>query len=293
MALVRDPTPPLYYDGAFIDVNHTGVEYQKLHYPQQLLEECMIGSHPWDLELPMDGGLGSSSAFAQDGGFANMVGVSSSPSSSVVTFDGHGEEYCAAWMDMDDTDQLSYGLVTGHAAASSVASNCFGVDSGRKNVAPAAARQKRPRALAPPQGTQEEAVAAPKQCGGNRRAATKPNKVPAAPKDPQNLAAKNRRERITERLRVLQELVPNGGKVDTVTMLDKAITYVKFMQLQLKVLETDAFWPTPGGEAPKMSQVKEALDAILLSTAFSSQRDSQIELAATNASMEWTNRPCC
>lgn len=34
---------------------------------------------------------------------------------------------------------------------------------------------------------------------------------------------------------MLQELVPNGGKVDTVTMLDKAITYVKFMQLQLKV----------------------------------------------------------
>ena len=45
----------------------------------------------------------------------------------------------------------------------------------------------------------------------------------------------SRRERIGERLRVLQELVPNGSKVDMVTMLDKAITYVKFMQLQLTV----------------------------------------------------------
>jgi hypothetical protein len=45
----------------------------------------------------------------------------------------------------------------------------------------------------------------------------------------------NRRERIGERLRALQELVPNGSKVDMVTMLDKAITYVKFMQLQLTV----------------------------------------------------------
>ena len=45
----------------------------------------------------------------------------------------------------------------------------------------------------------------------------------------------SRRERIGERLRVLQELVPNGSKVDMVTMLEKAITYVKFMQLQLTV----------------------------------------------------------
>jgi hypothetical protein len=45
----------------------------------------------------------------------------------------------------------------------------------------------------------------------------------------------NRREKISERLRTLQELVPNGTKVDMVTMLDKAITYVKFLQLQVKV----------------------------------------------------------
>ena len=46
----------------------------------------------------------------------------------------------------------------------------------------------------------------------------------------------NRRERISERLRTLQELVPNGTKVDLVTMLEKAISYVKFLQLQVKVL---------------------------------------------------------
>jgi hypothetical protein len=45
----------------------------------------------------------------------------------------------------------------------------------------------------------------------------------------------NRRERISERLRTLQELVPNGTKVDLVTMLEKAISYVKFLQLQVKV----------------------------------------------------------
>jgi hypothetical protein len=29
--------------------------------------------------------------------------------------------------------------------------------------------------------------------------------------------------------------VPNGTKVDMVTMLDKAISYVKFLQLQVEV----------------------------------------------------------
>nr|WKE35249.1 basic helix-loop-helix family protein [Rosa persica] len=98
----------------------------------------------------------------------------------------------------------------------------------------------------------------------------KPKPKSSSPsKDPQSIAAKNRRERISERLKILQELVPNGCKVDLVTMLEKAISYVKFLQLQVKVLATDEFWPVQGGKAPDISQVKEAIDAIL-----SSQRDA-------------------
>ncbi|RRT83762.1 hypothetical protein B296_00001222 [Ensete ventricosum] len=91
--------------------------------------------------------------------------------------------------------------------------------------------------------------------------------------------------------------------VDLVTMLEKAISYVKFLQLQVKVilffastncsffprsnkkrflffvcrcmkltlsipvqvLATDEFWPAQGARAPDVGQVKEALDAILSS----------------------------
>ncbi|XP_076943174.1 transcription factor RHD6-like [Bidens hawaiensis] len=107
-----------------------------------------------------------------------------------------------------------------------------------------------------------------KQCTTN--SATKKSKQkPSQPKDPQSIAAKNRRERISERLKVLQDLVPNGSKVDLVTMLEKAISYVKFLQLQVKVLATDEFWPVQGGKPPELSQVKDAIDAILSS----SQRD--------------------
>lgn len=84
-------------------------------------------------------------------------------------------------------------------------------------------------------------------------------------KDPQSIAAKNRRERISERLKVLQELVPNGTKVDLVTMLEKATSYVKFLQLQIKVLANDEFWQENGGKMPDIGEMKDAIDAILSS----------------------------
>jgi hypothetical protein len=49
------------------------------------------------------------------------------------------------------------------------------------------------------------------------------------------LLEQKRRERINERLKTLQTLVPNGTKVDMSTMLEEAVQYVKFLQLQIKV----------------------------------------------------------
>ncbi|XP_051215129.1 uncharacterized protein [Lolium perenne] len=60
--------------------------------------------------------------------------------------------------------------------------------------------------------------------------------------DPQSLYARKRRERINERLKTLQNLVPNGTKVDISTMLEEAVQYVKFMQLQIKLLSSDDMW---------------------------------------------------
>ncbi|KAL6855957.1 hypothetical protein ACP4OV_018759 [Aristida adscensionis] len=60
--------------------------------------------------------------------------------------------------------------------------------------------------------------------------------------DPQSLYARKRRERINERLRILQTLVPNGTKVDISTMLEEAAQYVKFLQLQIKLLSSDDMW---------------------------------------------------
>ncbi|KAJ8479527.1 hypothetical protein OPV22_023254 [Ensete ventricosum] len=205
------------------------------------------------------------------------------------------EDECDAWVDaMDQKYQLRPPDIKRRAAADRSRliheRDCFEVESGYGSVRTPVKDKRQgqgrfglvyPGAAAAVDGRQESIgratvlpkrrrmdacdVPSPKmQCGNTGK--TKDKSGPS--KDPQSIAAKNRRERISERLKTLQDLVPNGTKVDLVTMLEKAISYVKFLQLQVKVLATDEFWPTQGRKTPDVGQVKEAIDAIL-----SSQRE--------------------
>ncbi|KAE9619025.1 hypothetical protein Lal_00046970 [Lupinus albus] len=54
--------------------------------------------------------------------------------------------------------------------------------------------------------------------------------------DPHSIAERLRRERIAERMKALQELVPSINKTDRAAMLDEIMEYVKFLRLQVKVL---------------------------------------------------------
>nr|QDL88325.1 transcription factor PIF3-like isoform X2 [Cymbidium ensifolium] len=51
-----------------------------------------------------------------------------------------------------------------------------------------------------------------------------------------NLSERRRRDRINEKMKALQELIPNCNKVDKASMLDEAIEYLKSLQLQVQMM---------------------------------------------------------
>ncbi|KAL0903569.1 hypothetical protein M5K25_027957 [Dendrobium thyrsiflorum] len=90
----------------------------------------------------------------------------------------------------------------------------------------------------PPQVASSPATSAGAN-GGAARVAAPPQRVRARrgqATDPHSIAERHRRERIAERMKALQELVPNANRTDKASMLDEIIDYVKFLQLQVKVL---------------------------------------------------------
>ncbi|KAJ8534607.1 hypothetical protein K7X08_016335 [Anisodus acutangulus] len=51
-----------------------------------------------------------------------------------------------------------------------------------------------------------------------------------------NLSERRRRDRINEKMRALQELIPRCNKTDKASMLDEAIEYLKTLQLQVQMM---------------------------------------------------------
>ncbi|XP_031257053.1 transcription factor PIF4-like [Pistacia vera] len=64
-----------------------------------------------------------------------------------------------------------------------------------------------------------------------------------------NLSERRRRDRINEKMKALQELIPHCNKTDKASMLDEAIEYLKSLQLQLQLFQV--MW-LGSGMAPMM-----------------------------------------
>ncbi|KAF3438974.1 hypothetical protein FNV43_RR17249 [Rhamnella rubrinervis] len=77
-----------------------------------------------------------------------------------------------------------------------------------------------------------------------------------------NLSEKRRRSRINEKMKALQNLIPNSNKTDKASMLDEAIEYLKQLQLQVQMLSMRnglSLHPmcVPGGLQPaQLSQMR-------------------------------------
>ncbi|KAJ8494227.1 hypothetical protein OPV22_015948 [Ensete ventricosum] len=68
--------------------------------------------------------------------------------------------------------------------------------------------------------------------GIRRRSKTKRSRVAEV----HNLSEKRRRNKINEKMRALQQLLPHHDKVDKVSVLDEAIEYLKTLQLQVQMM---------------------------------------------------------
>ncbi|KAK7392137.1 hypothetical protein VNO78_20567 [Psophocarpus tetragonolobus] len=83
---------------------------------------------------------------------------------------------------------------------------------------------------------EEESAGVKKGTGG--RGCTGSKRSRAA--EVHNLSERRRRDRINEKMRALQELIPNCNKVDKASMLDEAIEYLKTLQLQVQIMSMGA-----------------------------------------------------
>ncbi|BBM96842.1 protein MpBHLH33 [Marchantia polymorpha subsp. ruderalis] len=79
--------------------------------------------------------------------------------------------------------------------------------------------------------------------------------------DPQSIAARTRRERFSDRIRILQSLVPNGERLDTVSMLGHTLEYVRFLQHQVWQLYNGNDEPAVSADSESREKWKEFLDA--------------------------------
>ncbi|KAF3600189.1 hypothetical protein F2Q69_00033292 [Brassica cretica] len=79
----------------------------------------------------------------------------------------------------------------------------------------------------------EEAAEDTEETGEEARGSTSRKRSRAAEKH--NISERRRREKINEKMKALQELIPRCNKTDKASMLEDAIEYVKSLQMQIQV----------------------------------------------------------
>ncbi|XP_009417990.2 transcription factor bHLH68 [Musa acuminata AAA Group] len=104
--------------------------------------------------------------------------------------------------------------------------------------------------------------------------------------DPHSIAERLRREKIAERMKNLQELVPSSNKTDKASMLDEIIEYVKFLQLQVKVLSMSRLGAT-GAVVPLLTDTQtEGSGSLLLWSSSVGQGGSDISESGDSLAFE-------
>ncbi|XP_039031410.1 transcription factor PIF1-like isoform X1 [Hibiscus syriacus] len=114
-----------------------------------------------------------------------------------------------------------------------------GVSSGSaepaaQNAAQAEDRKRKGRELDYSESHSEDAEFEYEDTKKQNRGSTSTKRSRAA--EVHNLSERRRRDRINEKMRALQELIPHCNKSDKASMLDEAIEYLKSLQLQVQMM---------------------------------------------------------
>ncbi|THU47560.1 hypothetical protein C4D60_Mb09t16850 [Musa balbisiana] len=134
-------------------------------------------------------------------------------------------------------------------------------------------------------GAQSQAVLANASgCNGAAKPRARARRGQAT--DPHSIAERLRREKIAERMKNLQELVPSSNKTDKASMLDEIIEYVKFLQLQVKVLSMSRLGAT-GAVVPLLTDTQtEGSGSLLLWSSSVGQGGSDISESGDSLAFE-------
>ncbi|CAH9050952.1 unnamed protein product [Cuscuta epithymum] len=106
--------------------------------------------------------------------------------------------------------------------------------SEEKSIAPVAEDRKRKARETDEEGHNAEAESASADAKKQSRASGSTKRSRAA--EVHNLSERRRRDRINEKMKALQELIPRCNKSDKASMLDEAIEYLKSLQLQVQMM---------------------------------------------------------
>ncbi|KAL6594668.1 hypothetical protein ACP70R_048406 [Stipagrostis hirtigluma subsp. patula] len=112
------------------------------------------------------------------------------------------------------------------AAAATTSSVCSG--NGDRSLSKRSSHQPAECSFSPDEDIDDEG-------GATRRSAGRSTKRTRTA-EVHNLSERRRRDRINEKMRALQELIPNCNKVDKASMLEEAIEYLKTLQLQVQMM---------------------------------------------------------